>query len=208
MAFPPPPPPPHPLPQQTGSPDALKKRIYIGFGAIVAVGLAVAGLYIGGRVFARSRFREKPLAVPAVAQTIAQPVVPKPSPIAAAPLQEPVAPKPAPVQAAPAVASAPPVAPAPIVEPPATNETTAAAVTNVITPKPGEKYLQLAANGPTFAGAYVKRLEAKGIHAVMAPGPSNDLYRVLVGPFTDQSSLEKQKDLLDAEGIQHMVRVY
>jgi cell division protein FtsN len=66
----------------------------------------------------------------------------------------------------------------------------------------------LAALGPDYTERYVRKLEGEGIHAAVAPGPSENLYRVVLGPFADQTTLEKQRDVLEAAGIQSMLRVY
>ena len=84
--------------------ELLRKRVFMGFAAIMAVGLAVAGLYIGGRLFARPRPQHQPLMV----ATVEHP--PKPSPVETG-------------------------APVPVSAP--------AGPTTFITPKTGEKYLQL-----------------------------------------------------------------
>jgi len=148
-----------PAPQESDPAEALRRRVYMGFAAIVAVGLALAGLYIGGRLFARPKPLQEPLVVAAVAH-------------------------PAPLPAE------------------------AASVSTLITPQVGEKYLQLAALGPGCTERYVKELEAKGIHVSVAPGPSETIHRVVVGPFADRSELERQRDVLEAAGIQSMLRIY
>ncbi len=83
-----------------------------------------------------------------------------------------------------------------------------ATVGEIITPKHGEKYLQLAALGPHGTVKFVPELRASGFNPRVAPGPESSIYRIVVGPFPDQSSLEKQRDALEAAGITSMLRVY
>src|SRR5690348_8417224 len=119
---------PFPVPdpglQEPDPAEVLRKRVFMGFAAIMAVGLAVAGLYIGGRLFARPRPQPRPLMV----ATVEHP--PKPSPVETA-AQVPV--------------------PAP------------GTPSTFITPKTGEKYLQLAALPGGFIERYVKRSEERRV---------------------------------------------
>lgn len=171
--------------------EVLKKKVYIGFGAIIALGLAMTALYIGGRLFAHPAVRPAAASV-AKASPVVVPkgtaVVVKEPPIAA--------------KAAPVVAPKPEVKPEPL--PPVEQ----GSKPKVITPQPRERYLQLAALGPNYTEKFVPLLRAKGFNAVVAPGPADGVYRILVGPFPDQLALEKQRDVLEAAGIQSMLRVY
>jgi cell division septation protein DedD len=171
--------------------EVLRRQVYMGFSASVAVGLALAGLYIGGRVFANATLPREPLVVATVVRPVPQVVAPKPSPLQRA--------VPAPVTATAGrslVASAPALG------------ATVPAVPTLINPQAGERYLQLAAFGPGCTNLYMKELEAKGIHALVAPGPSETIYRVVLGPFADRSETKRQQEALEAAGIQSMERVY
>ncbi len=206
------------LPPESGTelerdPSAiLKKRVYIGFAATMALGMAVAGAYITGRLFAKQ-------APVHAASIVASKITPKAAPVEAptptpAPVVDVKAPEvaektaPPPAEAPEAIEKVNP-APPPVVaqasEPPAVPDV---AVAEVIAPKHGEKYLQIAALGPRWTVKYLPELRAGGIHALVAPGPDNSIYRIVVGPFPDQSSLEKQRDALEAAGISSMLRVY
>src|SRR5262249_22299411 len=44
-------------PPETGPAEKLRKQLYNGFAATVAIGLALAGLYVGGRIFNARRAR-------------------------------------------------------------------------------------------------------------------------------------------------------
>lgn len=200
---------PCPPPPEAADPaEVLRKKVYIGFAATVAVGLALTGLYIGGRLFAKSSASHAtPLAVkaveqiapPAVPQSIAQNETPRPSPFGTSP-------KPA-LKTEAAVKPAP--APPPASEPqPAAAAAPGQPAWNLATPKPGEKYLQVAALPPGNVGKYLKELEAKGIQPTVAPGPDDNNLRILVGPLADQQALDRQRDALRAAGIDWMLRVY
>jgi cell division septation protein DedD len=63
----------------------------------------------------------------------------------------------------------------------------------------GGTYLQMAAVDRGVANVYVEVLSRKGFQAIMAPGPTPDIFRVLVGPLKDAATLARVKaDLQDA----------
>jgi cell division septation protein DedD len=78
----------------------------------------------------------------------------------------------------------------------------------VITPQPGERFLQVAAVSPHMVLTYVDNLRIANLDAVIAPGPTPDLLRVLVGPFPDRDSLDKAKAQLEAAGKSPIIRSY
>jgi len=78
----------------------------------------------------------------------------------------------------------------------------------VITPQPGERYLQVAAVTPHMVLTYVDNLRIANLEAVIAPGPTPDLLRVLVGPFADPESMDKAKAQLEASGKSPIIRTY
>jgi cell division septation protein DedD len=190
----------------------LKKRVYIGFAATMALGMAVAGAYITGRLFAK----QAPMHAPAIVASKMTPKTvtaeapkPAPAPVVVDKAPEVVEKTAAPPAESPAAVEKVKPAPTPVVaqasEPTAVPD---AAVGEIITPKHGEKYLQLAALGPHGTVKYVPELRASGFNPRVAPGPESSVYRIVVGPFPDQSSLEKQRDALEAAGITSMLRVY
>jgi hypothetical protein len=136
------------------------KRMFIGFAATITIGLAIAGWYVGGRIFAAEK---------------AHPIV---------------------------IAKAVPSAPV-IVKP-----TTSAQAWNTVDPKSGDLYLQLAALGTNSTNEYLKTLNAKGIHPHIAPGPSEGLHRILIGPYADKAALKKELQALRTAGIETFVRAY
>jgi hypothetical protein len=79
---------------------------------------------------------------------------------------------------------------------------------NTVDPQSGELYLQLATMGPNSTNDYLKTLDAQGIHPRVAPGPSESLHRLLLGPYPDKATIEKQQQELESAAIQFMVRRY
>ncbi len=77
-----------------------------------------------------------------------------------------------------------------------------------VNPRPGETYLQLAAMGPRAMDGYLEELAAQGIFPSIGPGPSETIYRVLMGPYTKRSELEKVQSTLEGQGIRTIVRKY
>lgn len=75
-------------------------------------------------------------------------------------------------------------------------------------PRPGETYLQLAAMGPRAMANYLEELAAQGIHPSIGPGPSENIYRVLMGPYANAAELEKAQRTLEGQGIHAIVRTY
>jgi len=70
----------------------------------------------------------------------------------------------------------------------------------MIEPKPGERYLQIGAYGPTFTHAFVEELKGQGFHPVVAVGPTEDVYRVMIGPL-DAASMERTQAQVEQAGI-------
>jgi len=77
-----------------------------------------------------------------------------------------------------------------------------------IQPRDGDRFLQLAAMGPHATEDYLKLLAAKGISPLIGPGPSEDIERILLGPYTNSAELKKAQSALEGQGIQTMVRIY
>ena len=167
------------------------KRVFIGFAATITIGLALAGWYVGGRIFAAEK-------VHVAVAVKAQPASPAPviaKPVEATPVVEPVvSASPAkPTLATPVEAAAP---------------SNVAPTWNTVDPQSGELYLQLAAMGPNSTNDYLKMLEGKGIRPRIAPGPSDNLHRIVIGPYPDKAALEKEQKELEAAGVQFMARRY
>jgi hypothetical protein len=189
---------------QANAAEALRKKVYIGFAGSIAVALALAGLYVGGRVFAA---RPAPQSVAVHnANTVAGPQKAAAAPsVASIPNAAPDAsvqpPKPPE-----APASKPdPAGPAPV-QPAAQLPAPVQAARVLIDPKPNELYLQLAALGPKALDRYLPEVQA--LHPLVAPGPDATTFRVLIGPFPDWQTLGKQEKELEAKGMQVMPRRY
>ena len=105
---------------------------------------------------------------------------------------------------APATAPVPPKA----AEKPAPRPTINATNFILITPQAGERYLQIAAVSPHMVLTYVDNLRKVNLDAVVAPGPTPDLLRVLVGPFSDRESMDQAKARLEAAGKHPFIRDY
>ena len=77
-----------------------------------------------------------------------------------------------------------------------------------IEPKPGEVFLQVSAVARPEAELLVEVLARKGFRASMAPGPSENVIRVLVGPAAGDTDLTKLRSDLEQAGFKTMVRRY
>lgn len=162
------------------------KRILVSFGVTTILGFALAGWYVGGRIFAIEKVHAAPApktltAVPVPAAPVAQ------AEAAPIPLAEPKPAEPKPAEPNPAGA---------------------APSWNAVDPQAGETYIQLAALGPHSTTDYLQALAGWGLHPRIAPGPSANLYRILIGPYPDKTAREKEQQDLQAAGIETIVRVY
>ncbi|MEJ7607576.1 MAG: SPOR domain-containing protein [Bryobacteraceae bacterium] len=73
-------------------------------------------------------------------------------------------------------------------------------------PKLGETYLQVSAVARTEAEMLTGILLKKGFRAIVAPGPNEELYRVLVGPAQDVAESSRLKADLEQAGFKPIVR--
>ena len=191
-----------PSPEQISDPAKKAKRVFLGIAGTIIVGLGMAGWYLGGRILATHKVQaasivkpvpSKPVpSTPAVAPSVTKPATPVPV------IAEPVATQ----------LITEPLATPPRVEKAAASDSSVEAAWNTVDPQSGELYLQLAAMGPNSTKEYLKTLDAKGIRTRIAPGPSEHLYRIVIGPYADKSELEKEQTELEKEGIQFMARRY
>lgn len=90
--------------------------------------------------------------------------------------------------------------PAPTPPPPAQAKNPA--LTTSGEPAAGQTFLQVVASTRPDCEIIVDVLKRKGFQAVIAPGPSEKLYRVLVGPLPDAATLSKTRSDLEAAGFQ------
>lgn len=169
-------------PEVPSNPVDWKKRIAtVWIPAILGLGLIMAFAYVGVRIVAG-----KSQVYPTASQAkIESPVIKAPVNVPAPAAPKPAAPKPA--------------AKSLDLEPKAFT---------LVTPQPGERYLQVAAVTPHMVLTYVDTLRKVNLEAVVAPGPTPDLLRILVGPFSDQDSMNQAKTLLEAAGKSPIIRIY
>lgn len=264
-----------PAPASAASPVAepldpaakLRKQVFLEFGAMVALGLLLAGWYVAYRIVAgRGGVRvpeapkitaARPPAVPApkivfqptpgvsipspppaestpalpVAEVIAKPAPPPPLAESkpALPVTEPISksapspppplpvhetkssPVPAPVAKVPVVAQQPVSAPPEPDPMPVKRKDTASQQPfkrRDLSPRAGEKYLQIAAYGPRSLDAYLKTLERLGMRPLVGPGPVENIYRILIGPLPNTEALEQTRHLIQSLGIEPILRSY
>ncbi|MCS6953771.1 MAG: SPOR domain-containing protein [Bryobacterales bacterium] len=128
-------------------------------------------------------------------------------PPAEPPRASPAAPSPAgPPVAVPETATAPPdPTPGEAAPPPQTALPTPTPETE---PAPGQTFLQVAAVKRTEAEIVADVLKKKGFRALIAPHPTADLFRVLVGPLAGPDEIAKTRAELEAAGFQPMIRKY
>jgi cell division septation protein DedD len=165
--------------------------------ATLCVGLLIAAIYLGGRIVTANRHASAASRTPAVVQAVVQP---KPTPVAIAPapatpvpaVEVKTEPKP---EAAPKTAK-PDAAPLDLAEVP------------MITPKAGERYIQVGALDLEATRRYLGKLRQSKLEPHVAPGPQPKLLRVLIGPFADHDSLIATKNDLESAGIENFVRQY
>jgi len=68
-------------------------------------------------------------------------------------------------------------------------------------PAPGQTFLQVAAVRRAEAESLVDLLKRKGFPALVAPGPSETLFRVLVGPLKDEDDIARTRQRLEEAGF-------
>jgi cell division septation protein DedD len=161
--------------------DWRKRIATVWIPAVLGLGLITAFAYVGVRIVA-GKPQVQSNASPA---KIESPVIKAPVNVPAQAAPKPAAPKPAPKSVD--------------LEPKAFT---------LVTPQPGERYLQVAAVTPHMVLTYVDTLRKVNLDAVVAPGPTPDLLRILVGPFSDQNSMDQAKAQLEAVGKSPIIRSY
>lgn len=75
-------------------------------------------------------------------------------------------------------------------------------------PAPGATYLQLGAVEEGFALVMAEGLRTHGLTAFVAPGPSEKVFRVLVGPLADSDAYKQAKATVDNLGLAAFARKY
>jgi cell division septation protein DedD len=205
-----------PLEAEVQSPtqsDEHKRRMpMVWIPVTLCVGLLIAAIYLGGRIVtARSRATPRVVAAPAarITSPVVAPAVVAPS---LAPTEGPVAVQ---SQAEGEPQAKAEVAKAPNPAPKSAPNSREAAPPNLpsdeapmITPKTGERYIQIGALNHEATQRYVQKLRREKLNPHVAPGPSPDLLRVLIGPFDDRDSITEKKTQLQTKGIDNFIRKY
>jgi len=160
-------------------PGVVQRRIVLSFCATVLVGVLVCAGYL-----ARGATRSTAHAMAKSAFAVQAASV-------AAPIKLPSIPVPAPP---------PPSVPEPSARVD-TRGTPAASSPRSGRPIQGATYLQMAAVDRGVAEVFLEVLHRKGFQAVITKGPTEDIFRVLVGPVNDADSLARVKAGLQAAGF-------
>jgi cell division septation protein DedD len=164
------------------SPAAKQRQLIVkAFAGTMAFGLVLATLYLGARI-ATSRNNVHATAPVKIVVPVAS--LPKPQPV---------------------ITPAPRAAVSTLKK---QAESTSATVRRNVIPHPGEKYVQVAAFGAKAMDSYIQELESKGLRPLIAPGPSDGIYRILIGPYTNMDTLEQTRRTLQVVGMDSIVRAY
>ena len=75
-------------------------------------------------------------------------------------------------------------------------------------PAPGKSYIQMAAVEKGVAAVFAEGLRAHDLTAFVAPGPSPNIFRVLIGPVSDPQAYKATKQELDKIGLSTFMRQY
>jgi cell division protein FtsN len=78
----------------------------------------------------------------------------------------------------------------------------------VTQPAAGQMYLQVLAVARAEADVLAEVLAKKGFRALVAPGPNEKVFRVLVGPAKDATDAAKLKTELEAAGFKPFIKKY
>ena len=186
---------PEPVEEQTQEAPPAEYEIVLGrrqiasllFVAIVLAVVFSAVSYLAGRTTAARSLQPAP----------AQPPV-----AAAAP-----APTPAPAEPAPVIdATTTVLPPEPVV---ATAKSDARLDAPIFAdPVAGSVYLQMGAVDKGMAVIFAEGLRKHGFDAFVAPGPSEKIFRVLIGPLPDPEAFRHAKEMVDAIDLGTFARKY
>jgi hypothetical protein len=73
-------------------------------------------------------------------------------------------------------------------------------------PIAGQIYIQTAATDRGIATIMAEGIRTHGLPSVVAPGPNEKIFRVLVGPFPNMPAYQHAKEMLDQVGISAFAR--
>lgn len=164
-----------------------------------------------GRVSPSAAANEMPQAAnsagrPAASESVPEPVSPATETLPAAPPATPVQSTPAEKREA-----SPAAAPAPAPWHTATTERTREILSGkiqLITPRKGDMFLQVAAIGRAEAEVMAEQLNKRGYRAFLSEVPDKNLFRVLIGPFETSARLNETKKKLSGDGLPSIVQRY
>lgn len=184
--------------------DQRKKGVpLIWIPVLICLGLLIAAGYLGRRIFS-SRNAHSATAFQATRPIKRAKVVEAPidqAPVEQAPLE----------QTSAQIEAVTPAAGRPLKAPDAQSspaQTPALEDLTLITPEPGERYLQISALNTEAGRRYVAQLRRGPLEPHLAPGPRPGIVRVLIGPFHDGATLAATRTDLLAAGIDCFVREY
>jgi len=75
-------------------------------------------------------------------------------------------------------------------------------------PEPGQTFLQVAAADPGVASVFAEYLARLDFSCLIADGPDERSYRVLVGPLADNTEISTTRAALEVAGFEPFVRTY
>ena len=73
-------------------------------------------------------------------------------------------------------------------------------------PKAGSVYIQMGAVEKGVAVIFAEGLRKRGLASFVAPGPSEKIFRVLIGPLADPAAYTKAKETVDQIGLSTFAR--
>jgi hypothetical protein len=75
-------------------------------------------------------------------------------------------------------------------------------------PIPHQTYIQMAAVEKGVAAIFAEGLRSHGLESFAAPGPSDRIYRVLIGPLADDAAYKRAKEIVGEIGLSTFIRRY
>jgi len=158
------------------------RRIFVSFAGLITIGLALAGWYVGERILAaQSHSDGNP-------QSVASQAITAPAPV---------------IQPAVSTSSSPAQDEALVPDDIASDEQhdAPAQAGEVLLPLAAEYYLQVAALGTAQDFEYLKQLQRKGFTAYLDTGAKDGAGFIWIGPYADQTKLQRAQSRLVSAGI-------
>ena len=196
--------PPQVQSQEINAPDDQpKQRVPLAWIPVtLGVGLLIAALYLKGRIWVPHP-HTPPNPPRVIMPPFAKPVPPPDAPKPAQPESEPIA-----APSAPETATDAPAVEHPFVGPTLQEVEASEQGISLITPHPGERYIQVGAFNEQATRRFVEHLKHESRQPHVAAGPTPQILRVLIGPFDDPDKLAEEKKRLESEGVDTFVRKY